>query len=98
MLEECKADSAASAYDDTDSAGANTVQRLGWGWQSLGIPVIAAVHGGAMGGGLNIALGADIRVVAPDAKLGFVEITFGLLPDMSATQSLPQLARLDSLV
>ncbi len=50
-----------------------------------------------MGGGLNLALGADIRVVAPDAKLGFVEITFGLLPDMSATQSLRHIARLDRI-
>ncbi len=91
------ADSAASAYDDTDAAGANYVQRLGWGWQSLPVPVIAAVHGAAMGGGLNIALGADIRIVAPDAKLGFVEITFGLLPDMSATQAMRYLAGLDRI-
>lgn len=91
------ADGAASAYDDISVAGANRVQRLGWGWQELDIPVIAAVHGGAMGGGLNIALGADIRIVAPDAKLGFVEVTFGLLPDMSATQSLRHIARLDRI-
>jgi enoyl-CoA hydratase/carnithine racemase len=91
------ADSAASAYDDLSPAGANRVQQLGWAWQELGIPVIAAIHGGAMGGGLNLALGADIRVVAPDAKLGFVEITFGLLPDMSATQSLRHLVRLDRI-
>jgi enoyl-CoA hydratase/carnithine racemase len=90
-------DSAASAYDDVNESGANRVQRLGWNWQELDIPVIAAIHGGAMGGGLNIALGADIRVVAPDAKLGFVEITFGLLPDMSATQSLRHIARLDRI-
>ena len=91
------ADSAASAYDEVDVTGANRVQRLGWGWQALEVPVIAAVHGAAMGGGLNIALGADIRVVAPDAKLGFVEITFGLLPDMSATQSLLHLVGLDRM-
>jgi enoyl-CoA hydratase/carnithine racemase len=94
---ELSADSAASAYDEVDSTGANRVQRLGWGWQALEVPVIAAVHGGAMGGGLNIALGADIRVVAPDARLGFVEITFGLLPDMSATQSLKHIVRLDRI-
>jgi enoyl-CoA hydratase/carnithine racemase len=90
-------DSAAEAYDDIDEDGASRVQRLGWGWQQLEIPVIAAIHGGAMGGGLNIALGADIRVIAPDAKLGFVEITFGLLPDMSATQSLRHIAALDRI-
>lgn len=48
-----------------------------------------------MGGGLNLALGADMRVVAPDARLGFVEISFGLLPDMSATQSLRHLVGLE---
>ena len=61
------------------------------------IPVIAAVQGAAMGGGLNLAMGADVRVVAPDAKLGFVEITFGLLPDMSATQSMRHLAGLERI-
>ena len=45
------AEGAASAYDDISESGANRVQRLGWGWQELSIPVIAAVHGGAMGGG-----------------------------------------------
>lgn len=91
------ADSAADAYDELSPAGANRVQQLGWGWQELPIPVIAAVHGAAMGGGLNLALGADIRVVAPDAKLGFVEISFGLLPDMSATQSLRHLIGLERM-
>ncbi len=89
------ADSAAQAYDELSPAGANRVQQLGWGWQELPIPVIAAVHGAAMGGGLNLAMGADIRVVSPDAKLGFVEISFGLLPDMSATQSLRHLVGLE---
>jgi len=46
---ELTSDSAASAYEDIGETGANRVQRLGWGWQKLDIPVIAAVHGGAMG-------------------------------------------------
>ncbi len=92
---ELTTDSVGNAYDDLSPAGANLVQKLGWLWQELPVPVIAAVHGGAMGGGLNVALGADIRIVHPDAKLGFVEITFGLLPDMSGTQSMRYLARLD---
>jgi enoyl-CoA hydratase/carnithine racemase len=57
--------------------------------------VIVAVEGAALGGGLNLALGADIRVVHPDAVLGFVEITWGLMPDMSASQSLRRLIGLD---
>ena len=59
------------------------------------MPVIAAVHGVAYGGGLQIALGADIRFVAPDAKLSVMEIKWGLVPDMSGTQTLRHLVRLD---
>ena len=55
------------------------------------------VRGAALGGGLNLAPGADMRVVHPAAKLGFVEIDFGLLPDMSATQSLRRLMPLDRI-
>jgi enoyl-CoA hydratase/carnithine racemase len=91
------AESVADAYDDLSPAGANYAQQISWGWQELPVPVIAAVHGAAMGGGLNIALGADIRIVHPQTKMGFVEITFGLLPDMSATQSLRRLASLDRI-
>lgn len=89
------ADAVSDAYDNLTPAGANEAQVLGWGWQELPVPVIAAVQGAAMGGGLNIALGADIRIVHPETKMGFVEITFGLLPDMSATQSLRRIAALD---
>jgi enoyl-CoA hydratase/carnithine racemase len=91
------ADSVADAYDELSPAGANQAQMLGWAWQELSLPVIAALHGAAMGGGLNLALGADIRIVHPQTKMGFVEITFGLLPDMSATQSLRRLAALDRI-
>jgi enoyl-CoA hydratase/carnithine racemase len=85
------------ALDDISPGGANRAQQLGWLWQEIPIPVIAAVHGAALGGGLNLALGADIRFVHPAAKLGFVEITWGLLPDMSATQSLRRLTGLDRM-
>jgi enoyl-CoA hydratase/carnithine racemase len=57
--------------------------------------VIAAVEGVAFGGGLHIALGADIRFVSPNARLAFVEITWGLVPDLSGTQSLRRLVSLD---
>jgi enoyl-CoA hydratase/carnithine racemase len=94
---ELTAESVADAYDDLSPAGANQAQQLGWGWQELPVPVIAAVHGAALGAGLNIALGADIRIVHPETKMGFVEIGFGLLPDMSATVSLRRLASLDRI-
>jgi enoyl-CoA hydratase/carnithine racemase len=83
------------ALEDISPGGANRAQQLGWLWQEIPIPVIAAVQGAALGGGLNLALGADIRIVHPEAKLGFVEISWGLLPDMSGTQSLRRLVTLD---
>lgn len=60
-------------------------------WGELDVPVIAAVHGFALGGGFQLALGADIRIVAPDAQLGVFEIRWGIVPDMCGTQLLPPL-------
>ena len=51
-------------------------------WRKLPVPVIAAVHGVCFGGGLQIASGADIRVVAPDARMAVMEMKWGLIPDM----------------
>jgi enoyl-CoA hydratase/carnithine racemase len=74
---------------------ANLGQQAAYTWTELPVPVIAAVHGVALGGGLQIALGADLRVVAPDAKLSVLEIRWGLVPDMTGTQVLPRLVPLD---
>jgi enoyl-CoA hydratase/carnithine racemase len=70
-------------------------QQTSWVWQELEVPVIAAIHGPALGGGLQIALGADIRIVAPDAKLSVLEARWGLIPDMTGTVMLPKLVGLD---
>ena len=78
-----------------DASPANTAQSVAWGWTELPVPVIAAVHGVAFGGGLQIALGADIRIVAPDARLSVMEVKWGLVPDMAGPQLLRRLARLD---
>lgn len=64
-------------------------------WADLPVPVIAALHGVAYGGGLQIALGADIRLVAPGAQLSVMEIRWGLVPDMTGTQVLPELVGRD---
>jgi enoyl-CoA hydratase/carnithine racemase len=74
---------------------ANLAQRAAWVWTEVPVPVIAAVHGVAFGGGLQIALGADIRIVAPDAQFSVMEVKWGLIPDMSGTQTLRRLVRLD---
>lgn len=64
-------------------------------WSLVPAPVIAAVHGFAFGGGLQIALGADIRFIAPDAQLSVMEVHWGLVPDMCGTQLLPELVGRD---
>jgi len=64
-------------------------------WTEIPVPVIAAITGNALGGGLQIALGADIRIVAPDARLSVLEIRWGLVPDMTGSQLLPELVGRD---
>lgn len=78
-----------------DESPANMAQRAAWIWQEVNVPVIAAVHGVAFGGGLQIALGADLRYVTAEAQLSVMEIKWGLIPDMSLTQTLPRLVPLD---
>lgn len=70
-------------------------QQVAWAWQEVPVPVIAAVHGHALGGGIQIALGADIRIVHPDTKLSVREVHWGLVPDMTGTQVLSHLVRPD---
>jgi enoyl-CoA hydratase/carnithine racemase len=90
-----ESDSIRAATRDLSRDGANRGQQLAWCWHEMEVPVIAAVTGAAYGAGLHIALGADIRFVSPDARLAFVEVTWGLVPDMSGTQSMRHLIPLD---
>ena len=62
--------------------GANLFQQAAMQWRKLPVPVIAAIHGACLGGGLQIAGGADIRVAAPDARLSVMEVKWGIVPDM----------------
>ncbi len=77
------------------SGPANVAQRVAWVWQECPVPVIAAVHGAALGGGLQIALGADLRYATADAKFAVMEIRYGLIPDMGITRTLAGLVRPD---
>ena len=88
-------DRSLGAIGDTDGRITHLGQQAAWVWQELGVPVIAALHGAALGGGLQIALGADIRIVAPDATLSVLEARWGLIPDMTGTVILPKLVGLD---
>ena len=82
---------------DSELAGPvpNRLQRAAYDWVRLPVPVIAAIHGNCLGGGLQIALGADIRIAHPDARLSVLEVKWGLIPDMSLTQTLPRLVAID---
>lgn len=62
---------------------ANSFQQVAMQWRALPVPVIAAIHGVCLGGGLQIAAGADIRVVAADARLSVMELKWGIVPDMA---------------
>lgn len=62
--------------------GINPVQRLALGWRELGVPVVVALQGHVYGGGLQMALGADIRIAHPQARLALLEIDWGIMPDM----------------
>jgi enoyl-CoA hydratase/carnithine racemase len=84
---------AAPDRDATTSTGSlrTDAVRAVRNWTELPVPVIAAVHGVAVGGGFQLALGADVRIMAPDAQLGVFEIKWGIVPDMCGTQLLPPL-------
>jgi enoyl-CoA hydratase/carnithine racemase len=80
---------------------ANIFQQSAWGWRTLSVPVIAAVTGYAFGAGCQIALGADMRIIAPDAEMSVMEIRWGLVPDvagMALTRGLIREDRLRDLI
>lgn len=74
---------------------ANLAQRVAWVWQEVPVPVIAALQGYVFGGGLQIAMGADIRYAHPGAQLSVMEIKWGLIPDMGLTRTLLPVVRPD---
>ena len=73
----------------------NFFQLPGYVWKKMPVPVICALHGVAFGGGFQIAMGADIRIAHPSTKLSVMEIKWGLIPDMSTSQTLRDLVRVD---
>jgi enoyl-CoA hydratase/carnithine racemase len=74
---------------------ANGPQYVAWGWRELPVPVVAAVHGVAFGGGFQIALGADVRYATADLRMSAMEIQWGLIPDMAGCVLLSELVRAD---
>jgi enoyl-CoA hydratase/carnithine racemase len=87
--------SALAQAPPSDGPAKAVAQRAAYIWAELPVPVIAAIRGNALGGGLQIALGADIRIAAPDARLAVFEVAWGIIPDMTGTQLLPELVGRD---
>ena len=75
--------------------GTNTFQEACWAWRRLPVPVIAAVHGHCLGGGLQIALAADFRFATPDSRWSVLEGKWGIIPDMSGVRSMAELVGID---
>jgi enoyl-CoA hydratase/carnithine racemase len=73
----------------------NLAQLVGYGWRHLPVPVLCVIQGHCIGGGLQIALGADMRYATHDAQLSIREAIWGLIPDMGATVALRELVRMD---
>ncbi|MEZ4218207.1 MAG: crotonase/enoyl-CoA hydratase family protein [Myxococcota bacterium] len=83
------------ALDPAPGSPATRAQEFAWAWVELPVPVIAAVHGVCFGAGIQLALAADIRFAAPDARLSIMEMRWGLVPDVTGTQTLRRLLPLD---
>lgn len=64
--------------------------------QSFSRPIVAAIHGTALGGGLEVALSCDFRIATPDARVGLPEVKLGVLPGGGGTQLLPRLAGVEA--
>jgi enoyl-CoA hydratase/carnithine racemase len=89
------AEGSVKLLDRSDGRPDNLAQRVSRTWADLPVPVIAALHGVAFGGGLQIALGADLRYAHPATQLSVMEIRYGLIPDMGLSTLLPGLVRND---
>ena len=87
--------SVVTTLDDRTHGLANRAQHAAWVWHDLPVPVIAAVHGVSLGGGFQLALGADIRYAAPGSRMSVMEIKWGLVPDMAGMPLMRNLARDD---
>jgi enoyl-CoA hydratase/carnithine racemase len=84
-----------NAGDAIDGGITHLAQQVCWVWQEVPVPVVAAVHGHALGGGMQIALGADVRIAHPHTQLSVREVHWGLIPDMTGTLMLSRLVRPD---
>ncbi len=102
MAESGKSDSSNGNKSSSENAGAmqpgaitHLAQQICWVWQEVPVPVVAALQGHALGGGMQLALGADIRVAHGETQFAMREVHWGLIPDMTGTLMLSRLVRDD---
>lgn len=86
---------AAAGYAKLWKPTRNDFQAWSMGWRELPFPVIAAIHGNCFGAGIQLALGADIRIATPDARFSLMETKWGLIPDMGGATLLRELVPID---
>ena len=82
------ADIGAAMLEPVENSPANIFQRAAYAWRELPIPVLCALHGVTFGGGFQVAMGADLRFAAPDARFSIMESKWGLIPDMAISTTL----------
>lgn len=88
-------DLAGDGFARREGDDANFAQRVTYGWRTLPVPVIAALRGACLGGGLQLALAADVRLAEPSTRMSVMEVRYGLVPDMGLSQSIAPLVRPD---
>jgi enoyl-CoA hydratase/carnithine racemase len=88
-------DLAGDGFARRDGEVANFAQRTTYGWRTLPVPVIAALRGACFGGGVQLALAADVRIAEPTTRMSVMEVRYGLVPDMGLSQTIVPLLRPD---
>lgn len=97
VLGESDFDFGKALHTPVEPSPANFFQRAAYAWRELSVPVICALEGVVFGGGLQVALGADVRYASPDAKLSIMESKWGLIPDMAISTTLRGLLKPDHI-
>lgn len=88
-------DLAGDGFSRRQGEDANHAQRVTYGWRALPVPVVAALHGACLGGGVQLALAADVRIADRTTRMSVMEIRYGLVPDMGLSQTIVPLVRPD---
>lgn len=86
---------ALAAFMALHSPVRNRFQDWSMAWRELPVPVIAAIHGNCFGAGIQLALGADLRIATPDSRISIMEAKWGLVPDMGGPTLLRELIPID---